>query len=244
MTRRIVSIHGFRRGTGKTNVAVNLATVMAQSGLRVGLIDTDERSPNIADAFGVPQPNGTLHDLLTEKVGVSEAVVQIPISAPDGGGLWLIAFPIYSAEVAIMLKQKYDVELLNEGYHKLIDELQLDVLLVDTVAGLDEETLLTIATSDTLVEVLRPNQRDYHGTSVTVDVARRLQIANIYTVLNMVPTSTDWDALTKQIETTYGCPVLAVVPHVDEVQTGIYAQAHPDAPLTQLYRTMGQALTD
>ena len=38
---KIVTIHSFRGGTGKTNISGNIASLLAKIGLRVGLIDTD-----------------------------------------------------------------------------------------------------------------------------------------------------------------------------------------------------------
>jgi len=67
-----------------------------------------------------------------------------------------------------VLREGYDVGLLNDGFQSLIEELNLDVLRIDTHPGLNEETLLSIAISDTLLIILRPDQQDYQGTSVTV----------------------------------------------------------------------------
>ncbi len=64
-----------------------------------------------------------------------------------------------------MLREGYDVGLLNDGFQSLIEELNLDVLRIDTHPGLNEETLLSIAISDTLLIILRPDQQDYQGTS-------------------------------------------------------------------------------
>ena len=42
----VVSVHSFRGGTGKSNVTANLSTIIANSGKRVGIVDTDqERQP-------------------------------------------------------------------------------------------------------------------------------------------------------------------------------------------------------
>ena len=50
---RIVSIHSFRGGTGKSNTTANLAAILAASGRRVGVIDTDIQSPGIHVLFGL-----------------------------------------------------------------------------------------------------------------------------------------------------------------------------------------------
>ncbi|MCB0084063.1 MAG: P-loop NTPase, partial [Caldilineaceae bacterium] len=44
---KIISIHSFRGGTGKSNTTANLATLLAAGGQRVGVIDTDIQSPGI-----------------------------------------------------------------------------------------------------------------------------------------------------------------------------------------------------
>ena len=42
---KIVSIHSFRGGTGKSNSTANLAATVAEAGYRVGIVDTDIQSP-------------------------------------------------------------------------------------------------------------------------------------------------------------------------------------------------------
>jgi MinD-like ATPase involved in chromosome partitioning or flagellar assembly len=38
---RIVCVHSFRGGTGKSNTTANLAATIARQGRRVGIVDTD-----------------------------------------------------------------------------------------------------------------------------------------------------------------------------------------------------------
>ncbi|VEP18548.1 hypothetical protein H1P_810010 [Hyella patelloides LEGE 07179] len=38
---KIISIHSYRGGTGKTNITVCLAALVSSQGKRVGIIDTD-----------------------------------------------------------------------------------------------------------------------------------------------------------------------------------------------------------
>ena len=42
---KIISVHSFRGGTGKSNTTANLAAVLASQGQRVGVIDTDIQPP-------------------------------------------------------------------------------------------------------------------------------------------------------------------------------------------------------
>ncbi|WP_333417166.1 P-loop NTPase [Microcoleus sp. herbarium8] len=44
---KIVSIHSYRGGTGKSNSTANLAVAVARKGYRVGIVDTDIQSPGI-----------------------------------------------------------------------------------------------------------------------------------------------------------------------------------------------------
>jgi MinD-like ATPase involved in chromosome partitioning or flagellar assembly len=50
---KIISLHSFRGGTGKSNMTANLAAVIASQGQRVGIIDTDIQSPGIHVLFGM-----------------------------------------------------------------------------------------------------------------------------------------------------------------------------------------------
>ena len=47
---------------------------------------------------------------------------------------------------------------------------------MDTHPGINEETLLSTAISDCLVMVMRPDQQDYLGTAVAIEVAQRLMV--------------------------------------------------------------------
>ena len=49
---KIISVHSFRGGTGKSNTTANVTALLAREGLRVGVIDTDIQSPGIHVLFG------------------------------------------------------------------------------------------------------------------------------------------------------------------------------------------------
>ena len=118
--------------------------------------------------------------------------------------------------------------------------------MIDTHPGLNEETLLSIAISDTLGIIMRPDQQDYQGTGVTVDVARKLGVPYMALIVNKVPQVFDMDEVKARVERTYNCPVAAVLPHSDEMMTlasgGIFVLHYPEHPITGTLRQALDAL--
>src|SRR6187551_2554743 len=151
---RIVSIHSFRGGTGKSNVTANVATILAAEGKRVGIVDTDIQSPGIHVLFGLDEARMTysLNDYLWGKCEIAQTAHDVTptVSGPMPGQVFLIPSSIRAGEIARILREGYDVGLLNDGFRDVIDRLKLDYLLIDTHPGLNEETLLSIAISNAL----------------------------------------------------------------------------------------------
>ena len=241
---KIISIHSFRGGTGKSNTTANLSTLIAASGKRVGVIDTDIMSPGIHVLFGLDEDDMTysLNDYLWGKCDIKQAAYDVTsrLQSNIPGKVFLIPSSIKAGEIARVLREGYDVGLLNDGFHKLVEELNLDVLMIDTHPGLNEETLLSIAVSDALVIIMRPDSQDYQGTGVTVDVAHKLDVPRLLLLVNKVPTTFNFAEVKERVEQTYDCEVAAVMPHSDEMMTlassGIFVLKYPDNTLTQSLR--------
>lgn len=240
---KIISVHSFRGGTGKSNTTANLAALIASSGKRVGVIDTDILSPGIHVLFGVDESQMTfsLNDYLWGKCDIKQTALDVSKSLGlTNGQVFLVPSSIKAGEIAKVLREGYDVGLLNDGFRNLISELNLDVLMIDTHPGLNEETLLSIAVSDVLVIILRPDNQDYQGTGVTVEIARKLNVPNMMLLVNKVPGVLDLKQVKAQVEQTYKAPVLAVFPHSDELMAlasgGVFALRYPENPFTQLLK--------
>lgn len=248
---QLISVHSFRGGTGKSNTTANVAALLASEGRRVAVVDLDVQSPGIHVLFGMDQDSAMTHslnDYLWGECQLRDAAHDVTASLDGGlaGRVWLVPSSIRPGDIARVMHEGYDVNLLNDGFRNLIDELSLDVLLLDTHPGINEETLLSIAMSDALAIVLRPDQQDYEGTRVAVAVARKLDVPRMVLVVNKTPEAFDSDDVREQVESTYGCAVAAVMPHSDELMVlssrGIFVQRYPEHPLTELYRQIAARL--
>ena len=241
---KIVSVHSFRGGTGKSNTTANLATLLAMEGKRVGVVDTDIQSPGIHVLFGLQEDDmlHSLNDYLWGKCEIKECAHDVTGNLGSGvsGKVFLIPSSIKAGEIARVLREGYDVGLLNDGFRALVDDLQLDVLMIDTHPGLNEETLLSIAVSDALVIILRPDQQDYQGTGVTVEVARKLDVPKMLLLVNKVPPAFDFGEVKARVEKIYNAEVAAVPPHSDEMMAlasaGVFVTKYPDHAVTKAYR--------
>jgi MinD-like ATPase involved in chromosome partitioning or flagellar assembly len=243
---KIISIHSFRGGTGKSNTTANVAALLALEGHRVGIVDTDIQSPGIHVIFGREEDSFqlVLNDFLWGKCRIEECAYDVTAQVPGSGAgrVFLIPSSAHAGDIAQIIQDGYDINLLNEGFRRLASQLQLDYLLIDTHPGLNEETLLALALSSVLLIVMRPDQQDYQGTGITVEVARELEVPALLLVVNKIPAAYDLAALTGKIETAYKLPVAASILHSDEIMglasRDIFICKFPEHPATQEYRRL------
>lgn len=249
---KIVSIHSFRGGTGKSNITGNLAALTALRGARVGVVDTDVQSPGIHVLFGFDETRveRSLNDYLFGRCAIEETAYDVsPVLDGTGtpaGRIFLIPSSVKAGEIARILQQGYDVRRLTEGFRALIAALSLDWLFIDTHPGVNEETLLSIAISDALVLVLRTDQQDYQGTAVTVDLARRLDVSDMVMVVNKALPELDRGTLVTKIQNAYGVPVAGVLPLSEDMvrlgSGGLFALRFPDHPVTHVLQAVADRI--
>jgi len=240
---RVVAFHSFRGGTGKSNTTANVAVQAARRNLRVGIVDTDIQSPGIHVLLGIDQSQieRSLNDYLWGRCEIADAAhdVTAGLHAELPGRVFLVPSSIDATDIARVMHDGYDVSLLHEGINALVGDLSLDLLLLDTHPGLNEETLLSIAVSDAVAIVLRPDQQDYEGTHVTVSVARKLKVPEMMLVVNKTPLVFDHDQVRRRVADAYGCDVAAVLPHSDDLMAfssrGVFVLHRPDHPLAAMY---------
>ena len=75
----IISVHSFRGGTGKSNLAANMAAILARQGKRVGIVDTDIQSPGVHVLFGYDESRMTrsLNDYLWGQAQIEDIAYDV-----------------------------------------------------------------------------------------------------------------------------------------------------------------------
>lgn len=248
----ILAIHSFRGGTGKSNLSANLATALALQGKRVAIFDTDLASPGVHVLFGYTAQPGeaTLNDFLQGDAPILSCAHEVtpePVKRARGH-IWLVPGSMDSDRIARLLREGYEVERLNDAMFALIDELKLDVVLIDTHPGINEETLLSTAIADCLLMVMRPDSQDYLGSAVAIEVAQRLDVAAIRMVVNKLPVHYDTDAVRDKVLDSYGVPIGALLPLSEDLLNlasgGLAVLVYPNHPWSSQVSGLARTLSD
>ena len=142
---RLITVLSPKGGSGKTTVAVNLATALANvAPNRTLLIDFDCQFGDVATALGLT-PERTLTDL--GNVTRLDATSVKLFMSRDGSGSLLVLPSSSSPEEADLIDKSFADELLEI----MLDEF--DYIVVDTAAGIDERSLAAISFASDLLFV-------------------------------------------------------------------------------------------
>jgi MinD-like ATPase involved in chromosome partitioning or flagellar assembly len=208
----------------------------------VGVVDTDVQSLGSHILFGLDESeiDQALDDYLAGRCSIEEAIYDVGRRIGDGeimsagGSLYLIPSCIHISEVERILREECDVCSLNDAFEAFIGTCDLDYLFVDAPAGLGARALISVAISDLLLILLRPDQQDFQGTAVVTGIARGLGIPHRQLVINMAFPSQNADELKRQVEQAYRSPVAAVLPFSQDMvwlaSADVFCLCYPDSP--------------
>lgn len=140
---QVIAISGGKGGVGKSNVSVNLAIALAQKGRRVVLLDADLGLANIDVLLGITA-NRNLSDVLNGECDLREVLVDGP------GGIKIV--PASSGTQKMTQLSSMEHAGLINAFSELGD--QIDVLIVDTAAGISESVVSFLRASQELLLVV------------------------------------------------------------------------------------------
>jgi len=180
----VIAIASGKGGVGKTNLTANLAVALASRGLRVCVLDADLGLANLDVLYGL-SPERSLRDVVRGECRLSDVLVE----GPEG----VRVIPAASGfEELTRLGADEQLRLLSE-----VDALEddVDVLLVDTAAGISSNVLyFTAAAADALI-VITPEPTSLTDAYALVKVlATRYGRREFLVAVNMAAGAVDAEA--------------------------------------------------
>ncbi len=158
-TTRVLAVTSGKGGVGKTNIVGALALYFAGLGERVMILDAAFGLSNIDVLFGL-NPQYNIEDVLSGERMLSEVVIEGPrhvrILPASWGSEWLTH-----------LTEDQKIKLLNE-----LDNLEeeVDLLLVDTGAGIASNVMFFCEASQEIIVVVTPEPTSITDASALIKV--------------------------------------------------------------------------
>lgn len=140
---QVIAVTGGKGGVGKSNVSVNLGIALSQMGRRVVLLDADLGLANIDVLLGISAKRN-LSDVLAGDCDLRDVLINGP------GGIRIV--PASSGTQRMTRLSTMEHAGLISAFSELGD--QVDVLIVDTAAGISESVVSFLRASQELLLVV------------------------------------------------------------------------------------------
>lgn len=228
-TGDVFTIASGKGGVGKTTTSINLGATLAERNLDVILVEMDLAMANIADYLDLSselEGSLTLHDVLSERRDVFDAVLE------TGAG-----FDLLPSGLTLEGFADVDVTRLQWVLQALKEEY--DVVLLDTGAGLSEETVFPLKLADGVLLATSPRRaavRDTKKTRQLADTAETDVIGVVFT-----KDSTEAAPPLSELANALGVDLLghiptdSVIPAAQDAGVSIIEYA-PDSAVADEYR--------
>jgi len=188
---KVIAVASGKGGVGKTNVSVNLSMALSQGGKDVLLLDADLGLANVDVLLGL-RPRHTLSDVING----SRALEEIIINGPES----LKIIPASSG-----VKNMADLNSMEHaGIIRAFSELShsIDVLMIDTAAGISESVITFTRAAQEVIVVLCDEPTSITDAYALIKVLNKdYGIRRFRVISNMVQSLQEGRELFKKIMT-------------------------------------------
>lgn len=170
---RFIAITSGKGGVGKSTISSNLAMSLANKGLKVGIFDADIGLANLDVMFNVKIKKNILHVLKGE---ANVADIIIPITEN------LVLIPGESGDEILKYSDHALFERFMQEAHVLDD---LDIMIIDTGAGIGESIQLFLQAADDVIVVTVPDPAAITDAYATIKITAKTR-DDINVIMNQV----------------------------------------------------------
>jgi pilus assembly protein CpaE len=200
---RMIVCFSPKGGTGKTTIAVNLATILRRRGHSVALMDGVMQFGSIRHVLQVPPATRSIVDLPTGQ-GMRTSLSEVLWEGPSGVAVLLAPPRPEEAELMAAPDVATAMQLLAEDH---------DYVIVDAPSRLGDETLALLDVADIILLVVTYTQASIANTRAAIDTFEALGYKGTKPILLVVNQSDSAAGMSKGgIEHTLNLPVVGEIP--------------------------------
>jgi MinD-like ATPase involved in chromosome partitioning or flagellar assembly len=247
---KIIAVHSYKGGTGKTLLSVNLAAAFAKGGKKVCVFDLDFRAPSLFAILKAQNVEYWLNDYLNNICEIDKTLVDLSIRIPGSGKFYAcLANPSTEAIRDMSSKdRKWEMRALGRLLalrENLLGNQKFDYLIFDTSPGLQYSSINAIVAADFVAVATTSDRSDVDGTKRMLAELYSLFEKKTGLVLNKVldPSAASRKMeIQNKIKAEYQVPMLGMVPCFCEILRAegglIFVQDKPDHPFTRILGEM------
>ena len=247
---KIIAIHSYKGGTGKTLMSINLATTLAAHGKKIALLDLDFRAPSLYAALKTNGSEYWLNDYLNNVCEIKRALIDLTdnYSFQNGGQFFVsLANPSTEAIRDMGAKdRKWEMRALGRLLalkNSLLNDMELDYIIFDTSPGLQYSSINAIVSADIVLVVTTQDTSDVQGTQRMIQELYDLFDKKAVLLLNKTLMGTtsfekEKNEIAKRYENLHSLPVLEVIPCFCDVLkaggTSMFIKEKPEHPFAKI----------
>jgi len=247
---KILAVHSYKGGTGKTLLSINLAAAFAKNGRRVCLFDLDFRAPSLATLLKVEKAEYWLNDYLNGTCEIDKVLVDLSEKVNNKGKLFVgLASPSTEAIRDMSSKdRKWEMHALGRLLalrDSLLNDQSFDYLIFDTSPGLQYSSINALVAADLVLVATTSDRSDVDGTKRMLRELYDLFEKKTEIVLNKVLdgySKSRKEEVQARIKEVYQAPLLGVIPCFCEILKAegntVFPEEKPDHPFTKILAEM------
>ena len=253
---KIIAVHSYKGGTGKTLLSLNLAAAFAKNGKKVCIFDLDFRAPSLSSILKVENVEYWFNDYLNSSCDAEKALVDLSSRIPGNGKFFAcLANPATEAIRDMSAKdRKWEMRALGRLLalkETLLADQKFDYLFFDTSPGIQYSSINAIVAADFVIVATTGDRSDVDGTKRMLQELYNLFEKKTGLVLNKVLDSSATAAakkteMSEKVKTAYHVPMLGIVPCFCEILRAegnlIFIEDKPDHPFTKIVVEMAKKI--
>jgi len=252
---KIIAVHSYKGGTGKTLLSVNLAVAFAQHGRNVCLLDIDFRAPSLFTILKIEKAEYWLNDYLNGMCEIDKVLIDISDRIQNNGKLFVgLANPVTESIRDMSSKdRKWEMRALGRLLtlrNSLLNDKGFDYLIFDTSPGLQYSSINAIVSADLVIVATTLDRSDVDGTKRMLrelyDLFEKKTEIILNKVLNDVSLKSVKEEMQTKIKDIYQAPLLGIIPCFCDVLKAeggiIFAHEKPGHPFAKILDEMADKI--